>query len=297
MHHWRRAHFAEIAIPEGFSPLGEYLMEAHLGELQDAPDVQVDLAICVQLSLMDRPDHVIDAIDRPTSGDGSQPSLLGIVAAGEERVRDGSLDHPRVAGVRLMLGASTPDVVDRQMNPAGSRWRSLRGALARSGKHFTTMCTNKESAVRLLGIIPPEIPIGFDHLALGHAETDAREPGFRDLLRAARERGNVYFKGPGYRTSMDPQAVAPMIAAIVRECGPHSVLLGATDAPHVWLDPERGSPLRERFPHQTRVVDYLRRLADLVVAQVDIAGVTAEGLLSGNAMLAYERVMRQSTMA
>jgi predicted TIM-barrel fold metal-dependent hydrolase len=302
MHHWQHSHFAELAPPAGFSPLDEYSIDAHLGELREVERIQVDLVVCVQLSLTDKPDHVLDALGGTDSAAarGAQASLrdaetrkLGIVAASPDRLHDGSLDHERVAGVRLMLGAKGPEALEGENSVASDAWKPLLRKLETTGKHFTTMCTNKETAVRLLELVPASIPVGFDHLALGHDETDPEEDGFRKLLQVARERGNVYFKGPGYRTSLDPEPVAPMIGAIIRTCGPEAVLLGATDAPHVWTEPGTDEPMRSHFPHQTRVVEYVGELANLVIAEVrdDYPDVSPDALLSENALAAYERLL------
>jgi len=302
MHHWQTNHFSDIKIPEGFSPLAEYRIDAHLDELRQAERIQIDLVICVQLSLTDKPDHVLDAIGGSDSAAarGAASSLrdaetqkLGIVAANPKRLEDGSLDHPRVAGIRMMLGSRGPEAIDGQGGVAGGEWQPLLKKLGTSGKHFTTMCTNKQTAGKLLEILPDDIPVGFDHLALAHGETDPEEAGFLDLLRAARDRGNVYFKGPGYRSSLDPTSMAPMVTKIIEECGPEAVLLGATDAPHVWSEPDSGKPMRSHFPHQTQVVDYLTRLAGLVIEQTRDRhpDLTADALLSEHALAVYGRVL------
>jgi hypothetical protein len=72
-------------------------------------------------------------------------------------------------------------------------------------------------------------------LGLPDAAKGANDPDFCALLAEMQSRNAtaspVYYKGPGYRSSLDVHKVQPFVNAIAAKLGIERLMLGASDAP------------------------------------------------------------------
>ncbi|MFK0092342.1 amidohydrolase family protein [Pseudomonas sp. NPDC090592] len=159
--------------------------------------------------------------------------LVGTIKADPEYATVERLSHPQIVGVRIVLHDARPDtVVGGQFSSAA--WLELYARL-RVNQHVHIYAKEAETGHRVLQQVPENVRVVIDHLGSCHSERGAEEPAYLKLLAEAKRRGNVWFKGPGYRTDTDPLETAKFVSRIVREVGCDRILLEATDAPHVGM--------------------------------------------------------------
>jgi predicted TIM-barrel fold metal-dependent hydrolase len=157
--------------------------------------------------------------------------LVGTIKADPVYATQERLAHPQVIGARIVLHDAKPETVGDSSFSDG-QWSAFYSRLL-AHQHLHIYAKEAETNLRVLRQIPDDVRVIIDHLGSCHAERGASEPAYIALLEEARRRGNVWFKGPGYRTSVSPEEAARFVVQIVRTVGTDKILLEATDAPHV----------------------------------------------------------------
>ena len=160
--------------------------------------------------------------------------LVGTIKAEPAYATQARLSHPQVIGARIVLHDARPETVSDTQFSDG-QWSALYARLL-PHQHLHVYAKEAETNLRVLRQIPRDVRVIIDHLGTCHHERDITEPAYIALLAEARERGNVWFKGPGYRTSVHPEETARFVMQIVCAVGADKILLEATDAPHVGTD-------------------------------------------------------------
>jgi len=175
--------------------------------------------VVVDFSKAQTSDHVINSLDELKN--------MNIYAAG---IIKGNMSDERtlawlkrddIKGIRLYALAGVPDI-------SGDAYKEAFSYMEQSNKHVLVF-GSAENLIALINQIPEGIKVLVDHLGLPCI--DKEDEAFAGLLKLAKKRGNVYFKGPGYRTSLDIDKVSPVIKQIVSEVGFNRLILGASDAP------------------------------------------------------------------
>ena len=217
--------------------------------------------------------------------------MLGVIDANPAHADSGLLDDPRILGVRFTLPRVDLNAFERRRREDAAGWSRLFDALAHRKRHVLLYAVDPRVCRAAMRWIPAEIPLGLDHMGLFDASSDAALRAFETTLDAAVERGNVYFKGPGYRAATDPMRVAPAVRRVMEKAGPDRLLLGATDAPNVGTESTSGVPFREWFADVPSVMRYTQQLAE-AACQEPISGVRVEPghLLQENALNLYADV-------
>lgn len=165
--------------------------------------------------------HVIDSLD--------DLKEKGIKAAGvikadihDERTYQW-IKRDDVKGIRLYAKDSAPDLSEN-----AGKWSELFSAVESGGKHALVFGSG-DLLLDLVQQIPEDVTILVDHLGLPDQKGEGE--GFTALLELARARGNIFFKGPGYRTSLDIEVVKPIVKKIADAVGVDHIILGASDGP------------------------------------------------------------------
>jgi len=194
----------------------------------------------VHLSILPDSENVFASFDELKNLQAANPQryggvkLVGTIKAEPAYATQERLSHPQVVGARIVLHDAKPETVsDAQFSD--EQWMAFYGRL-QPHQHLHIYAKEAETNLRVLRQIPRNVRVIIDHLGTCHSERDITEPAFIALLAEARERGNVWFKGPGYRTSVYPEETARFVTQIICEVGVDKVLLEATDAPHVGTD-------------------------------------------------------------
>lgn len=200
--------------------------------------------------------------------------IVGTILAKPDYATAERLAHPQVKGVRIVLHDATPDQVGDQAY-ASAAWHEMYSRL-RPDQHLHIYAQNPEVNLKVLRQIPHSLRIAIDHLGTCQPERGPDDATYVALLLEAKSRGNVIFKGPGYRTSTTPEAVAPFVVRIAETLGADKLILQASDAPHVGKD-QSGRPYADLFTPVT-VFDFVSRLSDLTAANTNLS---AKALLRG----------------
>lgn len=172
--------------------------------------------------------HVIDALDEMNSAGCKMPKA-GIIKADvnlpetyEWILRDD------VKGVRVYAKEGPADFSDK---PA---WDRLWNLVRSHNKHVLVFGSAPFLCETVQGI-PEDLPLVIDHLGLPNAAHGANDASFQvvldDMVSRNKSAGPVYYKGPGYRTSLDPANVQPFVNEIIRKLGDDRLMLGASDGP------------------------------------------------------------------
>lgn len=200
--------------------------------------------------------------------------LVGTIKADPVYANEERLSHPHIVGIRIVLHDAPEDSIapDAYSAPA---WQALYARLA-AHQHVHIYAQAAATNHRVLRQIPENVRVVIDHLGTCHAGLSAEDRSFTTLLEEAHRRGNVWFKGPGYRTSTDIQEVVPIVLRIIKALGAEKLLLQATDAPHVGAD-QKGAAYRDLF-HPSSAFDFVRQLAS---AASEHCGVPTDALLNG----------------
>lgn len=198
--------------------------------------------------------HVISSLD--------ELKQKGIKAAGvikanlnDERTFQW-LQREDVKAIRIYAKDSMPDL-------SGQKWADIFATLKEKSKHILVF----GEGIYLVGTIkqiPEDITILIDHL--GSPDIDNKDLPYEELLEIAAVRGNIYFKGPGYRTSLDVEKVKPIVKKIVTKVGIEKLMLGASDAPFAGpvSDPSpqyANKKFCEVMDYQ-KVMDFTKKLAE-----------------------------------
>ncbi|WGK88259.1 amidohydrolase family protein [Pseudomonas migulae] len=194
----------------------------------------------VHLSILPDSENVFASFDELKSLQAANPSrygdvrLVGTIKAEPAYATNERLSHPQVIGARIVLHDARPETVsDTRFND--EQWSAFYARLL-PHQHLHIYAKEAETNLRVLRQIPDDVRVIIDHLGSCHSERGATEPAYLALLAEAGRRGNVWFKGPGYRTSVSPVETARFVTQIVSALGADKILLEATDAPHVGTD-------------------------------------------------------------
>ncbi|BCG82861.1 MULTISPECIES: amidohydrolase family protein [unclassified Mesorhizobium] len=199
--------------------------------------------------------------------------LVGTILADPLYATADRLAHPQVQGVRIVLHDAIPEALSHDAY-ASAEWQQLFAGL-RADQHVHVYAQKAAVNLKVLRQLPKRVSVLIDHLGTCHPERGVDDPAFDALLREASERGNVYFKGPGYRTAIDTAAALPFAVRIVERVGAHRLLLEASDAPHV--GDREGRAYADHFT-PLAAFDFVARLARATAA---LTGTTADVLLRG----------------
>jgi predicted TIM-barrel fold metal-dependent hydrolase len=228
--------------------------------------------VVVDFSKAKDSEHVINSLEELKS--------KGIKAAGvikanidDERTA-GWMKRSDVKGIRLYAVAGVPDL-------SGDKWMAVFDAVKKNGQHILVFGSG-DNLLQLVAQIPHEITILVDHLGMPDILPSGVD-AYTKLLEIAKNRGNIYFKGPGYRTSLDIEKVKPFVKTIVAAVGVNRLILGASDAPFAGPSPEHEGRNFNEFMDYEKVLPFISQLA--VVASSDTEGV--EKVLFGNAKEVY----------
>lgn len=170
--------------------------------------------------------------------------LVGTIKADPGYATCERLAHPQVIGARIVLHDATPQAVSDTCF-SDERWLDFYARML-AHQHLHLYAKEAATNLRVLRQVPGGVRVVIDHLGSCHPERGAAEPAYLALLAEAHRRGNVWFKGPGYRTSIQPEETARFVTQIVRMVGADKVLLEASDAPHVG-HANNGERYAERF--------------------------------------------------
>lgn len=248
------------------------LLQSHLDQLI-ALGLLPYLICNVHLSILPDSSHVFDSLDTLERLKRENPNkyggihMLGFINAAPEYATEAHLDYKGIKGVRLVLHDTKPEsIVENEYK--SEQWQNLYQRLIERDQHFLIYATNPATVLKILSCLPDKLKIDIDHL--GNCESHVDDPNYTSLLREAKRRNNVYFKGPGYRTSINPHDVLPYMLKIIEIVGYDKLLLGATDAPHVGAD-ATGSDYRISFPNLATIIGYQSRLLQRIcnATQID----------------------------
>ncbi|MFG6206525.1 amidohydrolase family protein [Pseudomonas retamae] len=235
------------ALPEPHS------LTAYLDKLIDA-GIAPTLLNNVNLSILPDSENVFASFAELKNLQAADPqryggvTLVGTIKAEPAYATHERLSHPQVVGARIVLHDAPPEAVsDRQFSD--QQWLAFYGRL-QPHQHLHIYAKEAETNLRVLRQIPPAVKVVIDHLGTCHRERDITEPAYIALLAEARARGNVWFKGPGYRTCIQPEETARFVTQIISAVGADKIVLEATDAPHVGTD-NKGVAYADLFdPHR-----------------------------------------------
>ncbi|MCK1788888.1 amidohydrolase family protein [Pseudomonas violetae] len=224
-------------------------LTAYLDTLIDA-GITPTLINNVHLSILPDSENVFASFEELKSLQTTDPlrygcvKLVGTIKAEPAYATQERLSHPQVIGARIVLHDARPETVaDTQF--CDGQWSAFYSRLL-PHQHLHIYAKEAETNLCVLRQIPRDVRVIIDHLGTCHRKRDITEPAYIALLAEARDRGNVWFKGPGYRTSVHPEETARFVTQIVCAVGADKILLEATDAPHVGTD-NQGAPYSDLF--------------------------------------------------
>jgi predicted TIM-barrel fold metal-dependent hydrolase len=192
--------------------------------------------------------------------------LVGTIKADPAYATRERLAHPQIVGARIVLHDARPETVSAARF-SDRQWQGLYARLL-PHQHLHIYAKEAGTNLRVLRQIPESIRVFIDHLGSCHCERGANEPAYLALLAEARRRGNVWFKGPGYRTAVQPEEVARFVMQIIDGVGADRLLLEASDAPHVGASND-GVPYSSEFD-LTKTFDFVDAVAQRVAAHTRI---------------------------
>lgn len=199
--------------------------------------------------------------------------LVGTIKGDPAYATAERLSHPDVVGIRVVLHDASPQSISADEYCDGY-WAALVERL-RPDQHVHIYAKEAEANLRVLRQLPDTVRVLIDHIGTCHPKRGANEPAYRALLQEARRRRNVWFKGPGYRTSTNVGEVIPFVIAIIETVGADRILLSASDAPHVGIADDGHS-----FASHFTPVSALRFSEALACAASEATGIPALRLLS-----------------
>ncbi len=247
-----------------------YPLQQYLDQMIDL-DMYPYLVCNVNMDILRNPNHVFDSLaelkrlKKHDSRKYGDVHLLGFTKADPQYATAEILAQDNIKGVRLVLHKTKPEAIDDQYQTED--WQHLYERLLNHDQHFLIYATNPATILKILRYLPKQLKTGIDHL--GNCESNVDDPNYTALLNEAKQRDYVYFKGPGYRTSIDPDQVLPYLQKIIDNVGYEKLLLGASDAPHVGPDPH-GVPYRSLLPDLNAIINYRNDLLQKISQQTKI---------------------------
>lgn len=254
--------------------------ETYLSELgEDAPAG----IVVVHFSKAETSQHVIGALDALK---GKAPAV-GVVKAVDPLVFDYIL-RDDIRAVRIYAKDGVPDFSNTQ------GWNRLWNQVRSRGKHIL-LFGDAPHLRKTVALLPQDIPLVIDHLGSPNAEKGLNDHEWQRLLADLKTRARhtpVYFKGPGYRTSLSREKVQPFVNAIIQSFGVDRLLLGASDAPFAGPSGEADPRYHNRplglFADLHWMRNYTRELARHAAQELGLdEAATVEKLLHANAAALY----------
>lgn len=251
--------YLDLLIDAGFKP--DLVNNVHLSILPDSENVFSSFA-------------ELDALkDRDPVKYGGV-TLVGTILATPAYTTVERLAHPQVKGIRIVLHNARPEAVSESAY-ATEDWAAMFARL-RSDQHCHVYAQDPGVNLKVLRQIPTHVPVIIDHLGSCQPERGADTSIYTELLQEAASRCNVWFKGPGYRTSTDTSRTADFATRIVQALGANKLILEASDAPHVGED-QTGRAYADLFTTQS-ALQFTSDLASLVAVRT---GTSSQALLHG----------------
>lgn len=234
----------------------------------------------VHLSVLPNSDNVFKAfieLDRLKLTDPARYgdiTMIGTIVACPVYATADRLMHPQIKGIRVVLHDAHPNSILSD-SYCSNAWGELYSRL-RSDQHIHIYAQDPEVNLKVLHQIPSSIPVIIDHLGTCLIGNGVNDKHYQSLLKEAKSRNNVWFKGPGYRTAKTPEAVLPFTLEIIKQVGANRLILESTDAPHVGAD-STGISYAELFDLES-ALKFTHRLAELTAKKTDLDELS---LLSG----------------
>lgn len=243
-------HYLDNLIDHGRKP--SVVHNVHLSILPDSENIYASFA-------------ELDALQKSRPERYGGIEITGTILADPAYATAERLAHPKVKGIRIVLHDARPDQTGDYSTP---EWRSLFARL-RPDQHLHVYAQDPQVNLKVLRQVPDTITVAIDHLGTCFPDEADAEAAHVALVLAARERGGVIFKGPGYRTASTSAAALPVLQRIVADLGPEHVLLQASDGPHVGKD-RQGRSFADLFTPVT-AFDYVAELAELAAQPLGLA--------------------------
>ena len=228
--------------------------------------------------------HVVKALDEMTRSGCKMPKT-GVIKADVTLPETFQwILREDVGAVRVYAKESAPDFSDK------AAWNRLWN-LVRSQKKHVLVFGGAPYLRDAIANIPADLPLVIDHLGLPDATKGGNDPYFNallsDMVTRNKNSAPVYYKGPGYRTSLDPKKVQPFVNAIIKKLGADRLLLGASDGP--FAGPVTETDVRYAGKNLTQIVDFdwIHNYTNLLAAGAKETGATADQLLYTNAAHFY----------
>lgn len=249
VHFYTASDLARVAGSMPYALPDPHPLTHYLDALIDA-GISPTLINNVHLSILPDSENVFASFDELKGLQAADPKrygqvrLIGTIKADPLYATAQRLAHPQVVGARIVLHDALPETV-HVTRFCDAAWSAFFSRL-HAQQHLHIYAKEAETNLRVLRQIPPNVRVIIDHLGSCHSDRGITEPAYVELLAEARRRGNVWFKGPGYRTCISAEVTAAFVTQIVRLVGKDKVLLEATDAPHVGND-NAGNSYAEQF--------------------------------------------------
>lgn len=189
--------------------------------------------------------------------------MIGTILANPDYATIERLSHPQIKGVRIVLHDACPESIAPDAYSSRG-WQDLYTRLRRD-QHIHIYAQEPEANLRVLKQIPADRAVIIDHLGTCRFERGPQDSFYQALLEEASSRGNVWFKGPGYRTANTVEQTAPFTLEIIKCLGRNRLLLECTDAPHVGTDRE-GQAYAALFT-PIRALQFARKLAGVTARE------------------------------
>lgn len=232
-----------------------------------------DLVNNVHLSILDDSENIFRSFEELKRLQAEHPQrysgieMIGTILADPDYATIERLSHPQIKGIRLVLHDACPESITPHTY-SGDDWQALYARLRRD-QHIHIYAQEPEANLRVLKQIPADRAVVIDHLGTCRLERGPQDRFYQALLEEARSRGNVWFKGPGYRTANTAEQTAPFTLEIIKRLGHNRLLLECTDAPHVGTDRD-GQAYAALFT-PVSVLQFARSLADITARENHIS--------------------------
>lgn len=245
------------------------------GYLAELESQKPDGVVVVDFSKSENSEHVIEGVQDLKA---RQIPVAGVIKGDVKYPKTAQwLEQDEIQAIRVYAKEGVPSL-------DGDAWQNLFSVLRAQNKHVLVFGAYTNIAATVAQI-PQDIAVVIDHLGLPSLDD---VEGYEVLLQALKERGNVYLKGPGYRTSLEVEKIIPLVRKAKELLGSEALMLGATDGPFAGpivdpKSPEKGKPLADFINYQT-VQQYTATLAEGVSDDQQ----EQEQLLYGNAKRFYK---------
>jgi predicted TIM-barrel fold metal-dependent hydrolase len=214
-------------------------------------------------------DHVMETLgELETAGIPAQGIIRGNIS--DERTFDW-IKHPQVAGIRLYGKSEIPDFTQDK-----AKWDQLFALVRQYQKHIC-LFGDPKLIRELVAQLPNDLALLLDHLGMPNAHEGENQHDYAQLLADLSSRFKagqaVYFKGPGYRTSFEPNKTVPFMVKIIETFGESQLLLGASDAPFAGPVVEQGGKFSGKKNQEVvgydSILDYLNSLIELTAERTN----------------------------